>query len=185
MERAVTQALSATLRGLDETILEYISGAVADQLADKVPADAAALEAQLEESVAPFLLSTGFCDDEAAASQQCAALAAKLMASPELQALRGEGGGAQDAVRVLENTQSIEEQARKDEARPTPSSSWRACGASTRSARPRTTSWRRSSRPCRPARCASRSSWSSSRPSARRSRPSSTASGRTRASCRT
>lgn len=115
MERAVTQALSATLRGLDETILEYISGAVADQLADKVPADAAALEAQLEESVAPFLLSTGFCDDEAAASQQCAALAAKLMASPELQALRGEGGGAQDAVRVLENTQSIEEQARKDE----------------------------------------------------------------------
>ncbi|KAG6616469.1 ABCF/EF-3b transporter-like protein [Phytophthora cinnamomi] len=117
MERAVTQALSATLRGLDEAILEYVSGAVADQLADEVPADAAALEAQLGESVAPFLLSSGVCADEAAAAQQCAALAAKLLASPELQALRLQAGAgaSSDAVRVLETTQSIEEQARKDE----------------------------------------------------------------------
>ncbi|KAE9349618.1 ABC transporter F family member 3 [Phytophthora fragariae] len=116
MERAVPQALSATLRGLDEAIVEYISGAVADQLADEMPADAAALELQLGESVAPFLLSTGVCADEAAASQQCALLAAKLLASPELQRLRVQAeGGASDGVRVLETTQSIEEQARKDE----------------------------------------------------------------------
>ncbi|KAF1791812.1 ABC-transporter extension domain [Phytophthora cactorum] len=111
MEQAVTKALAATLRGLDETILEYISGAVADQLTDEIPSDAAALEELLAESVAPFLLSTSFCEDEEAASKLCASLAIKLLASPELQA----AGPHQDAVRVLENTQSIEEQARKDE----------------------------------------------------------------------
>ncbi|POM73760.1 ABCF/EF-3b transporter-like protein, partial [Phytophthora palmivora] len=113
MEQTVTAALAATLRGLDETILEYLSGAVADQLADDVPSDAAALESLLEESVAPFLLSTSFCEDEAAASTLCAALAAKLLDSPELQAQLG--AGPAQAVRVLETTQSIEEQARKDE----------------------------------------------------------------------
>ncbi|KAG3149142.1 ABC transporter F family member 3 [Phytophthora idaei] len=111
MEQAVTKALAATLRGLDETILEYISGAVADQLTDETPSDAAALEELLAESVAPFLLSTSFCEDEEAASKLCASLAVKLLASPELQA----AGPHQDAVRVLENKQSIEEQARKDE----------------------------------------------------------------------
>ncbi|ETK84185.1 hypothetical protein F441_11019 [Phytophthora nicotianae CJ01A1] len=111
MEKVVAQALAATLRGLDETILEYISGAVADQLADEVPSDAATLEELLVESVAPFLLSTSFCEDEEAASKLCASLASKLLASPELQA----AGPQKDAVRVLENTQSIEEQARKDE----------------------------------------------------------------------
>jgi ATP-binding cassette subfamily F protein 3 len=115
MERAVTQALSATLRGLDETILEYISGAVADQLADDVPSDAAALESLLKESVAPFLVGTDLATDDDAAAAVCAKLAKKLLASPELQTQLDAAGHASGDVRVLENTQSIEEQARKDE----------------------------------------------------------------------
>ncbi|KAL4117547.1 hypothetical protein PRIC2_011538 [Phytophthora ramorum] len=112
MEHVVTQALSATLRGLDETILEYLTGAVSDQLADETPADAAALEALLVSSVAPFLVSSDLAKDEAAAEKLCSSLATQLLASPEL---RAQLGTSNDDVRVLANTQSIEEQARKDE----------------------------------------------------------------------
>ncbi|KAG2521975.1 hypothetical protein JM18_006330 [Phytophthora kernoviae] len=86
MERAVTDALSATLDGLDPTILEYVSGAVADQLADEIPSTTSEMEELLNESVAPFLQSADFVSDEEAAF-----------------------------ALLLENAQSIEEQARKDE----------------------------------------------------------------------
>ncbi|KAE8898533.1 hypothetical protein PF005_g11537 [Phytophthora fragariae] len=53
-----------------------------------MPADSAVLEALPSESEAPFLTSTGVCADEAAA-----ALAAKLLASPQLQRRRLQAGG--------------------------------------------------------------------------------------------
>ncbi|KAG7395297.1 hypothetical protein PHYBOEH_003964 [Phytophthora boehmeriae] len=112
MERAVTDALTATLDGLDPTILEYMSGAVADQLADEIPSTVSEMEQLLNESMAPFLQSADFVSDEEAAFGLCRKIAATLMASP---ALQSEGATANGGMRVLENVQSIEEQARKDE----------------------------------------------------------------------
>ncbi|KAF4319019.1 hypothetical protein G195_007707 [Phytophthora kernoviae 00238/432] len=115
MERAVTDALSATLDGLDPTILEYVSGAVADQLADEIPSTTSEMEELLNESVAPFLQSADFVSDEEAAFALCKKIASTLMASPALQSQSEGGAIANGGMRVLENAQSIEEQARKDE----------------------------------------------------------------------
>ncbi|CAH0475248.1 unnamed protein product [Peronospora belbahrii] len=114
MKRVIRDILSIALRGLDDDILVFLSGTVADQLTDEVPRDMASLEKLLNTSVTPFLLDGGFAADEVSASRTCSSLAAKLLANPEVQKKLGSCTYEED-VRVLENTQSIEEQARKDE----------------------------------------------------------------------
>lgn len=112
MEDIVTRALQDTLSGLDEHVLEYLGSVVTAQVEER-PEDVDALEAALEESVAPFLLSTDFTQDEATATALCRKLASQLFAS----GLFGAASGfafPENELRKLDKVQSIEEQARKD-----------------------------------------------------------------------
>ncbi|KAJ0412114.1 hypothetical protein ATCC90586_004034 [Pythium insidiosum] len=108
-ELAVTRALQETFDGLDEHILEYL-GSVVVGLVEEHPADSGALTAMMEDSVAPFLLSTGFVDDDGAAMQCCARLAAQLFE----RGVCGDGTARVDDVRRLDTVHSIEELARAD-----------------------------------------------------------------------
>lgn len=135
MEEAVARALAATLpasSSLDEFLLEYMGGAVSEQVADVRPRGAEALTALLNETAAPFLLSSGVAEDDAAAAALCDRLAVALYAvAPTCAALakalrvsssgaNGKGGGDSDSdsdddgMRRLDHVQSIDELARAD-----------------------------------------------------------------------
>ncbi|TMW55398.1 hypothetical protein Poli38472_013289 [Pythium oligandrum] len=113
MDDVVSRALHETFDGLDEEILEYLVSVVTGQIEER-PADAQALGTALEEGVAPFLLSTGFTDDEEAANALCQKLAVHLFKS----GIFGDQSGfkfADGDIRRLENVQIIEELARHDQ----------------------------------------------------------------------
>ncbi|TDH67403.1 hypothetical protein CCR75_000407 [Bremia lactucae] len=111
VEQVVASIFTTALRGLDDTILAYIIGTVTDELLENVYSEATALKELLVASMAPFLIDTSFCKDAAAAAKICDSLSLKLHASPELQ----DHNKHHNEVHMLENTQSIEEQARMDE----------------------------------------------------------------------
>ncbi|DBA04377.1 TPA: hypothetical protein N0F65_002139 [Lagenidium giganteum] len=109
MEDAVTRALEETFKGLDEHILEYLVSVVTEQVEEQ-PKDEAALAATLEEGVVPFVLSSGFTDDEAQATALCHKLATNLFKS----GIFGSHEFGATEIRKLDHVQSIEEHAIKD-----------------------------------------------------------------------
>lgn len=112
VEQEVARALAQTLRGLDDYLLEYLGSVVVAHVEER-PADVDALAAMLEESVAPFLLSSEFTDDESKAHGLCKQLA-QALAKAGLCGADSKVSAPGDAIRKLESVQSIEEQARNE-----------------------------------------------------------------------
>lgn len=112
MEQEVARALAQTFRGLDDYLLEYLGSVVVGQLEER-PEDVDTLAALLEESVAPFLMSSEFTDDEAKAHALCKKLAQNL-AKVGLCGANSKFASPGDEIRKLDSVQSIEERARNE-----------------------------------------------------------------------
>lgn len=106
----MTLALEQTCHGLDENLVEYLTSVICGQLEER-PEDEATLSSTLDESVGPFLLSAGFCNDESESAAVCQKLAMNLFKTGLFGELDAFNKGD---LRKLDAVQSIEEHALKD-----------------------------------------------------------------------
>ncbi|OQR97276.1 ATP-binding cassette protein [Thraustotheca clavata] len=100
-EYKVRSVLLRVLKGLDETLVDYMTSMLGDYDGSE----------PLEETVAPFLVSSGYVADEASALKHCAALQSALEAEGLVT-----NAHKQEEFKKLDNATSIEDMSREADA---------------------------------------------------------------------
>ncbi|RHY74216.1 hypothetical protein DYB34_013661, partial [Aphanomyces astaci] len=96
----VMEVLNKTLRGLDEALVDYMVSILSDYDGSD----------PLVDTIAPFLLSSGFTDDESEANRYCSSLQAAMQDAGLL------ATAADDTFKKLDVVQSMEDMSRATEA---------------------------------------------------------------------
>ncbi|RHY79419.1 hypothetical protein DYB26_015189, partial [Aphanomyces astaci] len=99
-EIKIKEVLNKTLRGLDEALVDYMVSILSDYDGSD----------PLVDTIAPFLLSSGFTDDESEANRYCSSLQAAMQDAGLL------ATAADDTFKKLDVVQSMEDMSRATEA---------------------------------------------------------------------